>query len=83
MRCGVFCVQTLVWKQLNYGGMKEKEKHLVVSEVNILRELRHPFIVRYYDRIIDKASTTIYVRRCFYCLFVGLCFCAVFVSVFF
>ena len=26
----------------------------IVAEVNILRELRHPFIVRYYDRIIDK-----------------------------
>ena len=24
-----------------------------------MRELRHPFIVRYYDRIVDKASTTI------------------------
>jgi len=29
--------------------------------VNILRELRHPYIVRYYDRIIDKASTRIYI----------------------
>jgi len=41
--------------------MREKEKQLVVSEVNILRELRHPFIVRYYDRIIDKAATKIYI----------------------
>lgn len=30
-------------------------------QVNILRELRHPFIVRYYDRIIDKANQSIYV----------------------
>jgi len=30
-------------------------------QVNILRELRHPFIVRYYDRIIDKAATRIYI----------------------
>jgi hypothetical protein len=29
--------------------------------VNILRELRHPYIVRYYDRIIDKAATRIYI----------------------
>jgi NIMA (never in mitosis gene a)-related kinase 2 len=35
-----------VWKELNYGAMRDKEKQLVVSEVNILRELRHPFIVR-------------------------------------
>lgn len=30
-------------------------------QVNILRELRHPFIVRYYDRIIDKSATKIYI----------------------
>jgi beta-phosphoglucomutase-like phosphatase (HAD superfamily) len=29
--------------------------------VNILRELRHPHIVRYYDRIIDKAATKLYI----------------------
>lgn len=51
----------LVWKEMHYGRMREKERELVVSEVNILRELRHPCIVRYYDRIIDKASTTIYI----------------------
>ena len=43
------------------AAMREREKALVVSEVNILRELRHPFIVRYYDRIIDKASTKLYI----------------------
>lgn len=42
--------RTLVWKELNYGRMSEKEKQQLVSEVNILRELRHPNIVRYYDR---------------------------------
>ena len=31
------------------------------AQVNILRELRHPFIVRYYDRIIDKAASKIYI----------------------
>ena len=53
--------KTLVWKEIEYGRMKEAEKQLIVSEVNILRELRHPFIVRYYDRIIDKATTKIYI----------------------
>lgn len=51
----------LVWKELNYGKMSEKEKQQLVSEVNILRELRHPHIVRYYDRIIDKEKTKIYI----------------------
>ena len=40
----------LVWKELNYGKMSEKEKQQLVAEVNILRELRHSNIVRYYDR---------------------------------
>ena len=70
----------LVWKELDYGKMSEKEKHLLVSEVrtrplylavlassrcpsqvNILREFRHPHIVRYYDRIIDKSRTKIFI----------------------
>ncbi|DAZ98204.1 TPA: hypothetical protein N0F65_005336 [Lagenidium giganteum] len=51
----------LVWKEVNYGQMTEKEKQLIVSEVNILRELRHPHIVRYLDRVIDKQATKIYI----------------------
>ena len=31
------------------------------AQVNFLRELRHPFIVKYYDRIIDKQSTKLYI----------------------
>lgn len=76
--------QALVWKEVNYGAMSEKEKQLIVSEVrqrtrstrkgcsthsrafrrtqvNILRELRHPHIVRYLDRVIDKQATKIYI----------------------
>ncbi|OPJ72313.1 serine/threonine-protein kinase Nek2 [Patagioenas fasciata monilis] len=51
----------LVWKELDYGLMTEAEKQMLVSEVNLLRELRHPNIVRYYDRIIDRSSTTLYI----------------------
>ena len=51
----------LVWKELDYGKMEEKDKHHIVSEVNILRELHHPNIERYYDRIIDKKNTKIYI----------------------
>ncbi len=32
-----------------------------MSEVNILRELKHPNIVRYYDRIIDKQNQKIFI----------------------
>jgi len=41
--------------------MSTKEKELTVSEVNILRELKNPFIVRYYDRIVEKATTRLYI----------------------
>jgi len=53
--------QVFVWKELNYGKMSEKEKQLLVQEVNILRELRHPNIVKYVDRIIDKESQKIFI----------------------
>ena len=41
--------------------MTEKEKQLIVQEVNLLRELRHPHIVRYHDRIIDKDKSILYI----------------------
>ena len=41
--------------------MAEGEKQMLVSEVNLLRELKHPNIVRYYDRIIDRTNTTLYI----------------------
>jgi len=53
--------KVLVWKEINYGQMSQKEKQQLVAEVNILRELRHPHIVRYYDRVIDKANTKIFI----------------------
>lgn len=45
--------QVLVWKKLEYGIMSEKEKQQLVSEVNILRDMKHQHIVQYVDRIID------------------------------
>ncbi|KAL7871405.1 hypothetical protein SRHO_G00063880 [Serrasalmus rhombeus] len=53
--------KVLVWKELDYGTMAEAEKQMLVSEVNLLRELKHPNIVRYYDRIIDRTNTTLYI----------------------
>ncbi len=51
----------MVWKKINYGVMKEKEKKQLINEVNILRELKHENIVRYHDKIIDKKNTTIFI----------------------
>ncbi|XP_072906990.1 serine/threonine-protein kinase Nek2 isoform X1 [Hemitrygon akajei] len=53
--------KVLVWKEMDYGSMSEAEKQMLVSEVNLLRELKHPNIVRYYDRIIDRTNTTLYI----------------------
>lgn len=41
--------------------MSDKEKQQLVSEVNILRELKHSNIVKYVDRIIDKNDQTIFI----------------------
>ena len=38
-------------KEINYGRMTEKEKQQLVTEVNVLRELKHPNIVKYNERI--------------------------------
>ena len=46
---------------MNYGQMSSKEKELVVGEVNILRDLKNPFIVKYYDRIVDREATKLYI----------------------
>jgi len=51
----------LVWKEMDYGTMSETEKQMLVSEVNLLRELKHHNIVRYYDRIIDRSHSTLYI----------------------
>lgn len=51
----------MVHKELNYGSMSEKEKQQLVNEVNVLRSLKHPNIVKYYDRIIDKKEHKIYI----------------------
>jgi NIMA (never in mitosis gene a)-related kinase len=41
--------------------MTEAEKQMLVSEVNLLRELKHKHIVRYYDRIIDRSKSMLYI----------------------
>ena len=53
--------QKFVWKEVNYGQMRENEKESLVREVNLLRELKHPFIVRYVDRIVMKHDSTLFL----------------------
>lgn len=48
--------QVLVWKEVHYDRMNNRDRQQLVSEVNVLKMLKHPNIVRYVDRIVDKAS---------------------------
>ena len=50
-----------VSKEMWYGKMNSREKHQLVTEVNLLKELNHPNIVKYEDRIVDKKQTTVYI----------------------
>jgi NIMA (never in mitosis gene a)-related kinase len=49
------------WKRVQYGGFSEAEKRAVVAEVNCLRELHSPFVVRFLDRVVDRKATAIYI----------------------
>eukprot|EP01083_Nonionella_stella_P212142 766413_1 len=48
--------EIFVWKELSYGVMNDKEKQMLCDEVNILRDLSHPNIVKFVDRIIDHTN---------------------------
>ena len=51
----------LARKEIDYNKMSEREKKQLVTEVNILRELRHPNIVRYFERFVDREKSLIYI----------------------
>uniref|UniRef100_A0A1I8FZ47 non-specific serine/threonine protein kinase n=1 Tax=Macrostomum lignano TaxID=282301 RepID=A0A1I8FZ47_9PLAT len=51
----------LVWKELSYVTMTEAEKRYLCSEVNLLKSLSHPNIVKYVDRIHDRATGKVYI----------------------
>ncbi|KAI9207963.1 kinase-like domain-containing protein [Polychytrium aggregatum] len=48
-------------KEIDYKKMTDKEKQQLVAEVNILRDLKHPNIVRYHERFVDRESYIIYI----------------------
>ncbi|CAG8583597.1 9854_t:CDS:2, partial [Dentiscutata heterogama] len=51
----------LARKEIDYRRMNDKEMTQLMTEVNILRELNHPNIVRYYDRHIDQMNCMMYI----------------------
>ncbi|KAJ5067516.1 camk family protein kinase [Anaeramoeba ignava] len=50
-----------VWKEIYFGRMCEKELELIVREVNILRELEHPYIVGYLERVLDTKHKRLFI----------------------
>ncbi|EIW74003.1 kinase-like protein [Coniophora puteana RWD-64-598 SS2] len=48
-------------KELNFEKMTERDRKQIVAEVNILKELHHDHIVRYYDRYVDREAGILYI----------------------
>ncbi|KAL3895706.1 MAG: hypothetical protein SGCHY_004538 [Lobulomycetales sp.] len=57
----------LARKEIDYRKMNEREKRQLVAEVNILRELDHPHIVKYYERFVDKPTGVIFILMEYCC----------------
>ncbi|KAF9038178.1 kinase-like domain-containing protein, partial [Panaeolus papilionaceus] len=51
----------LARKELNFERMSERDRKQIVAEVNILKELNHVHIVRYYDRYVDRDAGFLYI----------------------
>lgn len=54
-------IQVFVWKELGYRFMSESDKKSIVTEVNLLKDLKNKHIVRYEDRIVDKSKQILYL----------------------
>ncbi|KAI7209097.1 kinase-like protein [Hortaea werneckii] len=53
--------QLLCRKEISYARMSDREKQQLASELDILRNLRHPNIVQYYSREHLKGSQDVYL----------------------
>ena len=53
--------QILIWKELNYEGIPDKEKQLIINEINLLKEMNHPNIVKQYETIKDEINSKLYI----------------------
>ena len=53
--------QILIWKELNYEGIPDKEQQFIINEINILKEMNHPNIVKQYETIKDERNSKLYI----------------------
>ncbi|XP_037051898.1 serine/threonine-protein kinase Nek2 [Bradysia coprophila] len=50
-----------VWKSIDYSAFDEDKKQLLVTEINLLKQLSHPNIVQYFNHILNKETKTLYI----------------------
>lgn len=54
--------EIFVWKSIDYNRIhNEGTEETIITEINLLRDLRHPNIVRYYDHIIHEETKTLHI----------------------
>lgn len=54
--------EIFVWKSIDYNQVRnDGAEATIVTEINLLRDLKHPNIVRYYDHIIHDETKTLYI----------------------
>lgn len=51
----------LIWKELKFMDISEKEKGFITNEINILKELDHPNIVKQYEVIKPPSNNKVYI----------------------
>jgi len=51
----------LIWKEMRLEGIPENGIQLIENEINILRELNHPNIVRQYETFTDESNSKLYI----------------------
>ena len=51
----------LIWKELKYEGIPDEEKQFIENEINLLKEMNHPNIVKQYETINDVKNSKLYI----------------------
>lgn len=54
-------MQIFARKDLDFSRMTERDRRQIVAEVNILKDLNNPHIVRYHDRHVDRDAGTLHI----------------------
>lgn len=49
------------WKGMDYEELSDSKKESLISEINVLRELKHPNIVQYYHHLVNHEAKSIFI----------------------